>query len=161
MILLDTGMRNMPDKCSLCNFYRVESQMYCTAVVGYTTITNPYKRRPAWCPLHEVTDSDTISRKQAIDALFEIIDIPKHAEFLYTDEIARALDQLPPSPSRPQWIPCSERLPEECGNYFVSGGNEVWICEWTKNATLSGWVNGVRNPVIDAWMPLPEPYHRP
>lgn len=46
-------------------------------------------------------DSDTISRKQAIDALFEILDRPKHADFLYADEIARALNQLPPSPHRP------------------------------------------------------------
>lgn len=46
-------------------------------------------------------DTDTISRKQAIDALFEILDRPKHADFLYADEIARALNQLPPSPHRP------------------------------------------------------------
>ena len=200
MILLDTGMRKMPDKCSLCNFFRVESQMYCTAVVGYTTVSKPYERRPVWCPLHEVTDSDTISRRQAIDALFEILDRPKHAEFLYTDEIARALNQLPPSPSikpdpdtisrqaaydtlteyyhhktdmqhtalaealnrvpstsRPRWIPVTERLPEECGNYLVSGGGNLWLCEWIG----SGWVNSVRNPVIESWMSLPEPYYRP
>ena len=207
MILLDTGMRKMPDKCSECNFFRVESQMYCTAVVGYTTVSKPRERRPAWCPLHEVTDSDTISRqaaydtlteyyhhktdiqhkalaealsrvpstsrptvteytdtisrKQAIDALFEIIDRPKHAEFLYTDEIHRALSNLPPSPSRPQWIPCSERLPEE----------EVLCCD-TRGEMIIGYPyqdeesNTGYSAVLDdivmidctACMPLPEPY---
>lgn len=40
-------------------------------------------------------DGDTISRRAAIDALMEILDRPNHAEFLYTDEICRALGQLP------------------------------------------------------------------
>lgn len=61
----------------------------------------------------------------------------------------------------PNWIPCSERLPEEQGLYLVTeleferieidiryfnidGDNKFW----------SGWGD---DPVI-AWMPLPEPY---
>jgi hypothetical protein len=57
-----------------------------------------------------------------------------------------------------EWIPVSERLPEECGYYLISthGGGvvesffdkrEFWYeranCIWTK---------------AKAWMPLPEPY---
>ena len=38
---------------------------------------------------------DLISRQAAIDALMEILDRPNHAEFLYTDEICRALNHLP------------------------------------------------------------------
>lgn len=38
---------------------------------------------------------DIISRRDAIDALMEIMDRPKHADFLYTDEICKTLNELP------------------------------------------------------------------
>jgi len=38
---------------------------------------------------------DTIYRQAAIDALMEILDRPNHAEFLYTDEVCKALNELP------------------------------------------------------------------
>lgn len=91
MIQLDINMK-MPDRCSLCCFFRVESQMYCTAVVGYTTVNKPYKRRPAWCPLHEA-DSDTISRQQAIDALKEAFN-PSITNFV---KAKLAIENLPSS----------------------------------------------------------------
>lgn len=50
---------------------------------------------------------DTISRQAAIDALMKIIDKPKHAEFLYTDEICRVLKALPsaePERKPGEWI---------------------------------------------------------
>lgn len=61
----------------------------------------------------------------------------------------------------PHWIKCSERLPEKSGQYCVSGGNKVWICEFLiiPNFT-AGWCNNVTNPVVQAWVPckIPEPY---
>lgn len=58
-----------------------------------------------------------------------------------------------------EWIPCSERLPEEQGQYYVSGGNKVWICDFLIFSNFKGgWCNNVSNPVVEAWMPLPEPY---
>ena len=39
--------------------------------------------------------SDLIDRQAAIDALMEILNRPNHAEFLYTDEICKALEQMP------------------------------------------------------------------
>ncbi len=49
---------------------------------------------------------DTIYRQAAIDALMEILDRPNHAEFLYTDEIYKALSTLPSAqPERKgEWI---------------------------------------------------------
>ena len=44
---------------------------------------------------------DLIERHAAIDALMEILDRPNHAEFLYTDEICRALNHLPSAQSEP------------------------------------------------------------
>ena len=38
---------------------------------------------------------DVISRQDAIDALMEIMDRPNHADFLYTDEICKTLNELP------------------------------------------------------------------
>ena len=43
----------------------------------------------------EDATSDCISRHAAIDALMAILDKPKHAEFLYTDEICKVLNELP------------------------------------------------------------------
>ena len=51
--------------------------------------------------------SDLISRQAAIDALMEILDRPNHAEFLYTDEICKALKALPsaqPEHKKGKWI---------------------------------------------------------
>ena len=61
--------------------------------------------------------------------------------------------------AEPQWIPCSERLPEKSGKYYVSGGDKVWICEFLIIPNFTGgWCNDASNPVVQAWMPLPEPY---
>ena len=79
-------------------------------------------------------------------------------------------------PSEPQWIPCSERLPEVNGRYFVTRGlnacgamwNRVYIINYSDLMGLKSeriwWDGNVGksdfqkiNDVI-AWMPLPEPY---
>lgn len=58
-----------------------------------------------------------------------------------------------------KWIPCSERLPKKSGEYYVSGGDKVWICSFLIIPTFKGgWCNNVSNPVVEAWMPLPERY---
>lgn len=55
-----------------------------------------------------------------------------------------------------RWIPCSERLPEEKGEYLVSfGKNTKTVIE-----TFDGVYFSERNYFLqpEAWMPLPEPY---
>ena len=64
----------------------------------------------------------------------------------------------------PKWIPVSERLPEENGQYLVTVKNltgyeqlynNVFECEFfEKDWIFKGWKD---NKVI-AWMELPEPY---
>lgn len=64
----------------------------------------------------------------------------------------------------PKWIPVSERLPEENGQYLVTVKNltgyeqlynNVFECEFfEKDWIFKGWKD---NKVI-AWMPLPQPY---
>lgn len=56
-----------------------------------------------------------------------------------------------------EWIPCSERLPEEDGYYLITldfeWGREIEIGLWTDGE----WFNDNRHANI-AWMPLPEPW---
>lgn len=74
-----------------------------------------------------------------------------------TRTVQTALYILPPA--QPPWIPCSERLPEESGQYYVSGGNKVWICKFLILPNfIGGWCDDVSNPEVQAWIPHPEPY---
>jgi len=72
-------------------------------------------------------------------------------------ELHDMIEELPSAESK--WIPVSERMPEKTGQYYVSGGDKVWICEFLiiPNFTC-GWCNDASNPVVKAWMPLPKPY---
>ena len=73
---------------------------------------------------------------------------------------------IAPVESDPKWIPCSERLPEKSGTYIVTGmwkgePREIWMCKLLVLESFgAGWCNDARKPVIDAWMPLPEPYQQ-
>lgn len=110
----------------------------------------------------EATDTDTISRQAVIELIQGSI-----CDLEYSDEnreLCNKVRALPPSPSRPQWIPCSNRLPDE----------EVLCCD-TRGEMIIGYPyqdeesNTGYSAVLDdivmidctAWMPLPEPYHRP
>lgn len=75
-----------------------------------------------------------------------------------TEQFCKDIDDQPTVEPEPHWIPCSEKLPEKCGVYLVSGSNWVWLCELVQIMTVYGWANDARNPVVTAWMPLPEPY---
>ena len=61
-----------------------------------------------------------------------------------------------------QWIPVSERLPEESGAYVCSCNdtvrNMVTVIKWqprTRSWNLTGHRTFWK---VEAWMPLPEPY---
>ena len=72
--------------------------------------------------------------------------------------------------AHPNWIPCSERLPEEEGWYITTIENEktgrrriendlfaIGIAEAHGNTPYKFCKDGYRQKTI-AWMPLPEPY---
>ena len=101
---------------------------------------------------------DLISRQAAIDAV-----IKRDANCGI--DSAEVLKDLP---SAQQWIPCSERLPEENGQYLITVKYEhvddyediysehgEWVDgKW--DMFLFGHCGKVEN--IIAWMPLPSPY---
>ena len=75
-----------------------------------------------------------------------------------------------PSADRPQeWIPCSERLPSENGDYLVTLENGVVKILGYSTTQRTTYPKGfyyikdgfswrqTQNPVV-AWMPLPEPW---
>ena len=75
--------------------------------------------------------------------------------------VYEAIDIIQQSQPQSHWIPCSERLPEKSGKYYVSGEDRVWICEFLILPNfIGGWCNDVANPEVQAWMPcnIPKPY---
>lgn len=65
---------------------------------------------------------------------------------------------LESAPKVNQWIPCSERLPDEKGWYLVYAKNQRPFVAYFKGKTFP--LNNHYHEII-AWMPLPEPYIEP
>ena len=119
--------------------------------------------------------SDSISRQDAIDA-FGLSEKTRkyggdHSGYntMMLYEIQDILEGLP-SADRPQeWIPCSEKLPSENGDYLVTLENGVVKILGYSTTQRTTYPKGfyhikdgfswrqIQNPVV-AWMPLPEPY---
>jgi hypothetical protein len=62
-----------------------------------------------------------IEREAAIDCLMEVLDMPHHAEFLYTDEICGALNSIPAADVR-------ENVKGEWVVHKTKIGNEYTTC---------------------------------
>jgi hypothetical protein len=97
--------------------------------------------------------------------------MPEHTVLKAYDVAIKALRQ------EPKWIPCSERLPEEYGEYLITWITSqskkpfIAICEceisnlynFEKNRfdavwLLEDYIKAYPDVEIIAWMPLPEPY---
>lgn len=115
--------------------------------------------------------SDLIKRQDAIDVI-EKLDIPEDmCVFEILSHIELAIGTLPPTN---QWIPCSERSPEENGRYLVTRGlnacgslwNRVYIVNYSDLMGLKKekiwWDGNVGKSDFQtyedvlAWQPIPE-----
>lgn len=60
------------------------------------------------------------------------------------------------------WIPCSERLPEEEGDYLCINKEGIFMVGMPRPSVTRGhyWVRRYSQIMFDviAWMPMPEPY---
>ncbi len=98
---------------------------------------------------------DLISRQAAIDALR---DAENHAFNSFYQGLVKAhkiIADMPSAQPEPQWIPCSERLPEKPNMYTVtdSKGDVVRFVFTSTESSRKYWQRCAK-----AWMPLPEPY---
>ena len=91
---------------------------------------------------------DLISKGDAIKAIEGLPNCPNGYSDTYDKAyIIGAIEEVP---SANQWIPCSERLPSEDGDYLVFDGG-IWIVWFSI-------VNGWDSDQVLAWQPLPQPF---
>ena len=99
---------------------------------------------------------DLISRQAAIDALQKEINkgIPPFNDVMGSIRcgVRLARNIIEDLPSAQQWIPCSERLPDQNGKYLVVGRQKaINILKFDGGRWYGKWG-------VVAWMPLPSPY---
>lgn len=103
--------------------------------------------------------NDLISRQDAIDLVIDMEFMNNTAKGI----LRGRLRKLPSAQPEQRWIPCSERLPEEGVSVLISVGG-VYSAEgclrWDKDWNQFRWSAIQDKEVVDAWMPLPEPFKR-
>lgn len=104
-------------------------------------------------------DDEMITKRQAIDALdkrFDNIPMEQTAEILM---LRKDLRELPKVQHGQNWIPVSERLPDEDGFYLVTV-NYGWAACVHESYFMQCNSRGVHwdYPDVTAWMPMPEHY---
>ena len=111
---------------------------------------------------------DAVSRQYILDALDEYIEeygeVDKEGnhdlKWCAMGEAKMVVKEAPPAQTEPQWIPVSERLPED--------GTEVFVYLFDLPSPFIAWIEDTRWYTEDfeverenepiAWMPIPEPY---
>lgn len=88
--------------------------------------------------------------------LYDIGDVPCRACGI--EDVLSDVEDFPAVDVQPvKWISVTERLPNENGEYLVSGKGKVWVCEFMILGDVGGWCNSAMNPCVKYWMPIPEP----
>ena len=116
---------------------------------------------------------DLISRKEAIekieshtrvgDELYPLTDTDKILNHAF-EIAASCVYNLPSAQPEQRWIPCSERLPEdEQPILFSTTTGRVHQGRFHRDNSVNRWYSSLDkmrayNNVVNAWMPLPEPY---
>lgn len=88
--------------------------------------------------------NDLIHRQAAIDAVYKCTDIFINNLPVMVDkaDAYKALAELPSAQPEPQWIPCSEKLPEEYGEYRIT---------WTTSASKSRFIGDSEYEITGEW----------
>ena len=105
--------------------------------------------------------TDLIDRQDAIDAVNNAFDRETLLTGFVRSIAVRAIRDMPSAQLEPQWVPVSERLPEESEYYIITAndgvGHRTTFAKFQKKA--KSWdLTGARSYWrVIAWMPLPEP----
>ena len=104
----------------------------------------------------DTTRKDFEALKIAISAMNEL----QQYKYLGTLEEVRELEK---ERKKQEWIPCSERLPEESGKYEVTAldAGRLIVTQVKWQPKLKSWnlTGAMAYWKITAWKPLPEPYN--
>ena len=97
----------------------------------------------------------------AQDAFNVLTDYYHHHTSAQHLALQEALNKVPTLDAEPQWIPCSERLPEvrqwvlcQCRAGIMDVLRLTADGSWNKNYPHTEYMGGF----VVAWMPLPNPY---
>ena len=133
------------------------------------------------------SDDDRVSLSEKVTATYYDEENEEWSRKIVTvrdvlDSVCDEYTVLPSAQPEPQWIPCSERLPEvneelESASVLITYKNTYWTGATTTNITIAhygerllssdgkyldtpGWVGSKKYSVDDvlAWMPMPKPY---
>ena len=119
-----------------------------------------------------MTKDDLISRQAAIDAIRKIYDsVGILGEKWAVDKCQMAIKDLPSAQPEPKWIPVSERLPETEEFVLASLTGKYRNTTFEHACEIADYADGgwcvyayphmsaeKCEELIEAWMPLPEPY---
>lgn len=113
---------------------------------------------------NESVKGDLISRRTLLDYLLteNQICVGSTGHELTMNMITSFINNQP-TVSNDGWIPCSERLPEEYGEYLVCNKYEVYGLGFPKKDNYGNVYVETDSEIITevvAWMPLPEPYEQ-
>ena len=79
----------------------------------------------------------------------------------YFDKVIETISECEEPHPQPQWIPCSERLPDVAQRVLLSGHGKVMIGRLHSVGKYTLEPTGISyiypKDAIEAWMPLPEP----
>lgn len=104
-----------------------------------------------------------MTREEAIEFLVDISYLMGRipAEFLNEAEGGEKMREAIKILEKPKWIPCSERLPEENGNYlatYESSDGTATLRYEVVDHYGPDWLHKTKHNKAVAWMPLPKPY---
>ena len=178
----------IPECCMDCD----PDFAYAIKCKAYNENNDFTRQRAENCPLVEIKhsqDGDTISRADAIEAVRNICNTPCNEYFVkaiaalpsaesvpkrvrLADDVVAEIDEASyeigyshgqRAEAVQGWIPCSERLPRNGEEYFVTivwtGSSGTKYTEiYTSWYAKDKWTDIPDIAKVTAWMPLPEPY---
>ena len=128
-------------------------------VLEQQSITTTNNDEPITVIYPTIVCDDAISRQAVFDNSWELEYPDGTSERVVS---VKDIEQLPPVTQKSgKWIPVSERLPEEYGNYLTtvesSDGTATITYQYVDHYG-SEWLHEDKTHKVTAWMPLPEPY---